>query len=114
MGSVSLFRLESGDADPLASPSSLRLRRWKEWQLNSQSALCLSMDWSDRTAAPYDVPRDAQLLVSQSNGTLATVPSVTCDSGTPAGMETWDAHGYEAWIAAWDCWSGGTVAWSGA
>ncbi|KAE8257625.1 hypothetical protein A4X13_0g2226 [Tilletia indica] len=29
------------------------------------------------------------------------------------GMEVWRAHEHEAWIAAWDCWSSGTVAWSG-
>ncbi|KAK0562145.1 hypothetical protein OC861_005466 [Tilletia horrida] len=31
----------------------------------------------------------------------------------PEAMQVWRAHDHEAWIAAWDCWSAGTVAWSG-
>lgn len=78
------------------------------WQMNDEHALCLSLDWSDRTQRGAT---DAKLILSQSNGTLAMVPSM--HTPTPAGQETWHAHDYEAWIAAWDCWSGGTVAWSG-
>ena len=49
--------------------------------------------------------------MSQSDGNLAMVPSM--DASTPRGMETWEAHGYEAWIAAWDAFQPGTIAWSG-
>lgn len=78
------------------------------WPMNSDAALCLSLDVSDRTQPDAS---DARVLVSQSNGTLAMVPSM--HTPQPEGLETWEAHGYEAWIAAWDAHSPGTVAWSG-
>lgn len=31
----------------------------------------------------------------------------------PKGLETWKAHDFEAWIAAFDCWSDGNLIWSG-
>lgn len=98
-------------------------------QLNDSGALCLSLDWSDRTAGipacntsgsnqPTIVPA---AIVSQSDGTLTHIPDIEalrtdveangfCQL---AGQSTWKAHDYEAWIAAFDCWSGGSVVWSG-
>lgn len=134
--------------------------------LSPRQALCLSLDWSDRVGgsvggyvgypdAAY-TSNDTSLIVSQSDGTLAYLPSLEAaldpkivllnedndeqkstiqgddDSDEvdpdiieahsarnaqwehkPRGLETWHAHDYETWIAAWDCWSGGTIAWSG-
>ncbi|CAD6885344.1 unnamed protein product [Tilletia caries] len=40
-------------------------------------------------------------------------PSRAWEHRPRSGMEVWRAHGHEAWIAAWDCWSSGRVAWSG-
>lgn len=97
-GHVRLHRLEE----------TLRFSQLAAWQMNEEAALCLSLDFSDRTQPEAS---DARVLVSQSNGSLAMVPSL--HATTPKGIETWEAHGYEAWIAAWDTFSGGTVAWSG-
>lgn len=86
----------------------LALTKNAAWRMNDEKALCLSLDWSDRTKTGAS---DASVIVSQSNGTLATVPSL--HRAEPHGIETWHAHDYEAWIAAWDCWGDANVAWSG-
>jgi diphthamide biosynthesis protein 7 len=134
--------------------------------MNTRRALVLSLDLSSRKpglAEAQEQHGDAKLLISQSDGSLAYLPSLSAafeddgsagrqaeetpraDSrvaaaaesddedddadeetlaahaalnaafaGRPRGLETWAAHGHEAWIAAWDCWSDGTVGWSGA
>lgn len=91
----------------------LHLSPWCKWKMNEETALCLSLDWSDRTSPTP--ASDTSLVVSQSNGKLATVPSLECGSAgnRPSGLETWIAHDYEAWIAAWDCYSQGSILWSG-
>ncbi|WFD30678.1 methylated diphthine methylhydrolase [Malassezia sp. CBS 17886] len=126
------------------SDTGLKFAQRAHWRMNGEGALCLSLDWSagrwrggatggagmgggtpegDGGAAQHlhaSVPPSpgppASLIVSQSNGTLATVPRLASDtdaSGAPRGLETWHAHDYEAWTVAWDCWSDATVAWSG-
>jgi diphthamide biosynthesis protein 7 len=132
--------------------------------MNTRRALVLSLDLSSRKPGLADAQEqhgDAKLLMSQSDGSLSYLPSLSAafeegsagqaeetrrpDSrvaaaaesddedddadeetlaahaalnaafeGRPRGLETWAAHGHEAWIAAWDCWSDGTVGWSGA
>lgn len=92
--------------------SSFRLHHWKTWKMNEEKALCLSLDWSDR--GPNGMAADAKLILSQSNGTLCMVPTLNVDHPLEKGMDVWAAHDYEAWICAWDCWSHGNIAWSGA
>lgn len=79
--------------------------------MNNDEALCLSLDWSDRLQPNAS---DARMILSQSNGTLCMVPSLRTPGPVPQDYEVWHAHDYEAWITAWDCWSDGTIAWSGA
>ncbi|KDN39386.1 hypothetical protein K437DRAFT_228024 [Tilletiaria anomala UBC 951] len=167
-GCVDMFKL-------LGSQQSMSLKKDSSWYINPRKSLCLSLDWSNRRQnRVQSTLQDQKLIVSQSDGTLAFLPSVLrCLNGDaspqtvltreekknfigqgrewsgdeeedgnedadqaqahallndpaqweqqgngqnsyPAGLETWKAHDNEAWIAAWDCWSHGTVAWSGA
>ncbi|WFD41484.1 DNA topoisomerase [Malassezia psittaci] len=86
----------------------LKFAAMTSWTVNTDKALCLSVDFSDRTTRNAD---DAKTIVSQSDGSLAMIPSLYTKQ--PDGIQTWAAHDYEAWIAAWDTSSDGTIAWSG-
>ena len=103
-GCLNLMKLTTEDSQFHLSP-------WKVWQMNDEGALCLSLDWSDR--GPNEMATDAKLILSQSNGTLCMVPSLNSESSLKDEMQVWRAHDYEAWIAAWDCWSNGNVVWRG-
>lgn len=87
-------------------------------QINSNNSLCLSLDWSDRNQ-PTSSPTNTKAIISQSDGTLANIfdleaASSSQGTGVTAGIETWKAHDYEAWIAAFDSWSpNGQIIWSG-
>lgn len=76
-GHVSFHSLEHESAD-----SSWRLPRLAKLPFNDHKALCLSLDWSDRishyppSAAAAAQVQDASLVVSQSDGSLAWLPSV--------------------------------------
>lgn len=154
MGCVSLLRVgERGKAGMDAESTSTSTLR-----MNAKRALCLSLDFSGRVIHT----QDQRLVVSQSDGSLAFVPSLEAarcgdeggaavawsglrgDGGedseqkdddsddaddddrdeaphatsspthaTPPGLETWRAHGHEAWIAAFDPFSHGRLIWSG-
>lgn len=80
----------------------LQLAPLGDIEVNSEKSLCLSLDWTTRTGS------GARAVISQSNGTLALVPSFE----KPL-VETWDAHAYESWICAWSRWNDNIV-WSGA
>ena len=88
--------------------SDLQFAPVTSWTVNADKALCLSVDFSDRTTSNAN---DAKTIVSQSDGSLAMIPSL--HTKQPDGLQTWAAHDYEAWIAAWDASSDGTIAWSG-
>ncbi|PWN37658.1 WD40 repeat-like protein [Meira miltonrushii] len=88
-------------------------------QVNSNNSLCLSLDWSDRNQ-PASSPSDTKAIISQSDGTLAHIYDLEAASSSSSrgegstGIETWKAHDYEAWIAAFDSWSpNGQIVWSG-
>ncbi|SPO21926.1 uncharacterized protein UTRI_01913_B [Ustilago trichophora] len=172
-GQITLHRLEQ-------QSSSSRLQSMGELHFNDRNALCLSLDFSDRRGGHiggYDDSRlanDTSLIVSQSDGSLAYLPSLEAalsstsppsvddvttslnqtsihksepENGTvedeedddwdrtsedernaslesaylalnsnystkPRGLTTWAAHDFEAWIAAFDCYTPTTV-WSG-
>jgi diphthamide biosynthesis protein 7 len=107
---VSLYSLQNSTLEHIKSIS-----------INSTKALCLSLDWSDRIGgytggykedAEANTMNEAQAIISQSDGTLATLSHSLSSSSQPV-VETWGAHDFEAWIAAYDCWSNGNVVWSG-
>lgn len=179
-GQITLHRLTQ---EFTAEASGSKLQSIGNLQFNNRNALCLSLDFSDRTGGHnggynlHDLASDTSLIVSQSDGSLAYLPSLelalsnlsqtTVDRVTselssaslhesqrvekardgehqddhddwdnssederlaeresahhllnsayplkPAGLATWKAHEYEAWIAAFDCYTPTTV-WSG-
>ncbi|KAH9486927.1 Diphthine methyltransferase [Psilocybe cubensis] len=87
------------------SEGHITLHSWREQsfkkiasiQCASEDTLCLSMDWSDRRTS---VTGHGNLVVSLSNGNLCLL-SPTEGSNLEV-TETWHAHDYEPWIAAWN------------
>ncbi|KAK7064228.1 WD-repeats-region domain-containing protein [Favolaschia claudopus] len=63
----------------------------------SSDVLCLSLDWSNRR---YN-DMLGSLVVSLSNGSLCLL---TPAENTLSISDTWHAHDFEPWIAAWDYW----------
>ncbi|KAF5390155.1 hypothetical protein D9757_002925 [Collybiopsis confluens] len=65
---------------------------------SSSETLCLSLDWSNRLHPDSNL---GKLVVSLSDGSLAllqpTESALVC-------ADTWQAHEYEPWIAAWNYW----------
>ncbi|UZJ51327.1 hypothetical protein CBS101457_000647 [Exobasidium rhododendri] len=93
------------------------LELFKSIHVNDTQALCLSLDWSDRSgghSGGYKIDESSSssphAIISQSDGTLAHVASVMSSAPT---IQTWKAHDYEAWTTAYDCWSDGNIVWSG-
>lgn len=93
-GCISLFDMQTSNT----------MQRVKTFTANADKHLCLSLDWSNRIQPTNQNP---SLIVSQSDGSLAYLPS------TDDEPETWHAHDYEAWIAAFDPHSQGRIVWSG-
>ncbi|SCV68666.1 BQ2448_787 [Microbotryum intermedium] len=91
-----------------------RLSHLETLSCTSESTLCLSLDWSTRNARKGP----ADLVVSLSSGEICTLAATQDSSSTtdaPSGLQvldTWQAHDYEAWIAAFDGWEPNTV-WTG-
>ncbi|KAJ6575121.1 WD40 repeat-like protein [Mycena capillaripes] len=90
------------------SEGHISLHEWRETELESHSSiscapsdvLCLSLDWSNRRH-PSAM---GSLIVSLSNGSLCLLsPSQGSSSGLSI-SDTWHAHDFEPWIAAWDYW----------
>lgn len=98
--------------------ASASLRDPRRIDMNTTQSLCLSLDWSDRVGGVIggygshsNVPAG---IVSQSDGTIAHIGDLErALQGDKQAIDTWHAHDYEAWITAYDCWSSGTVVWSG-
>ncbi|KDQ63752.1 hypothetical protein JAAARDRAFT_29786 [Jaapia argillacea MUCL 33604] len=61
--------------------------------------LCLSLDWSNRRSPTSTL---GSLVVSLSNGSLCLLQP---DRSGLSVINTWAAHDYEPWIAAWDYWN---------
>ncbi|EKM83884.1 hypothetical protein AGABI1DRAFT_117353 [Agaricus bisporus var. burnettii JB137-S8] len=79
--------------------SEKRLSQIERIQCATSDVLCLSLDWSNRLR-PQSSP--GCLIVSLSNGSLCLLrPTQTSHLAL---TETWHAHDYEPWIAAWNYW----------
>ncbi|KAI9063069.1 WD40 repeat-like protein [Trametes sanguinea] len=66
--------------------------------------LCLSLDWSNRRNPSVGL---GDLIVSLSNGSLSVLRP---QNGTGMAVaDSWHAHDYEPWIAAWDYWNPNVV-----
>ncbi|KAJ7783793.1 WD40-repeat-containing domain protein [Mycena maculata] len=97
------------------SEGNVSLHEWQEQESRLEShppiscassdVLCLSIDWSNRRNNS-DI---GSLVVSLSSGSLCLLrPS----EGSKAGLsltDTWHAHDYEPWIAAWDYWDSAVI-----
>nr|XP_018264604.1 WD40 repeat domain 85 [Kwoniella dejecticola CBS 10117]OBR86762.1 WD40 repeat domain 85 [Kwoniella dejecticola CBS 10117] len=82
-----------------------RLELLQQINVDDDTILCLSLDWSNR----LDSSAATSIIASLSNGNLAHVIPA------PTGWEvdsTWKAHDFEPWITSFDCWDANTV-WSG-
>ncbi|KAJ7169893.1 WD40-repeat-containing domain protein [Mycena filopes] len=67
--------------------------------------LCLSLDWSNRRQNSGI----GSLIVSLSNGSLCLLrPTEGSESGLSI-TDTWHAHDFEPWIAAWDYWDSSVI-----
>lgn len=86
-----------------------------------QDKLCLSLDWNNRRFARHALARrllrrspshslPPELVVSISDGTCALIASRQSSYEV---VESWAAHGFEPWIAAFDCWTPDLI-WTGA
>ncbi|KAJ7706171.1 WD40-repeat-containing domain protein [Mycena rosella] len=92
------------------SEGNISLHEWQESesQLQSHSSiscapsdvLCLSLDWSTRR----NNSDAGSLVVSLSNGSLCILSASQGSTSGLAVTDTWHAHDYEPWIAAWDYW----------
>ncbi|KAN0065903.1 hypothetical protein ACQY0O_001036 [Thecaphora frezii] len=108
-GYVTLHHLHSADAGASASGSAYRLTPLSSLRMNPKKALCLSLDWSDRCGGfdhGYPEPildrtqhqSDSSLIVSQSDGSLAYLPSVAKAVEATASLESQlaQAHLYDS------------------
>ncbi|CBQ71948.1 conserved hypothetical protein [Sporisorium reilianum SRZ2] len=90
-GQITLHRLQHG------AGAESKLHSLAELQFNNRNALCLSLDFSDRTGGHtggYDLAnlaRDTAMIVSQSDGSLAYLPSLeaalSSSTTTPSTVE---------------------------
>ncbi|KAG8962755.1 hypothetical protein FRC05_005121 [Tulasnella sp. 425] len=71
--------------------------------------LCLSLDWSGRKESSSNDSNES-IVTSTSDGCLSVIAP---EDGEMRVTETWKAHDFEPWIAAWDYWSGGQIVYSG-
>ncbi|OCF74874.1 WD40 repeat domain 85 [Kwoniella mangroviensis CBS 8886] len=82
-----------------------RLEETHHIDVDEESILCLSLDWSNR----LNQSSPSSIITSLSNGNLSHIIP------TPTGWEvdsSWKAHDYEPWITSFDNWDSNTV-WSG-
>ncbi|WWC68733.1 uncharacterized protein I206_102667 [Kwoniella pini CBS 10737] len=81
-----------------------RLEEMQQIDVDEESSLCLSLDWSNRLNNSTST-----IITSLSTGNLAHIVS------TPTGWQvdqSWKAHDFEPWITSFDNWDSNTV-WSG-
>ncbi|KAF8168091.1 WD40-repeat-containing domain protein [Crassisporium funariophilum] len=89
------------------SEGNVTLHEWQKGSLHqldsvrcaSSDVLCLSLDWSNKRTGGTGL---GSLVVSLSNGSLCLLSPV--EGCSLSVTETWHAHDYEPWIAAWNYW----------
>ncbi|KAH9944379.1 WD-40 repeat-containing protein [Epithele typhae] len=93
-GHITLHQLEKGTA---------RLTQIQSIACAASDVLCLSLDWSNRR-----MPADGmgKLVVSLSNGSLSLLSPSAAELVV---TDSWHAHDYEPWIAAWNYWDTNVV-----
>ncbi|RPD82546.1 WD-40 repeat-containing protein [Lentinus tigrinus ALCF2SS1-7] len=80
------------------------LRQIQSISCATSDILCLSLDWSNRR---FPTSSLGDMIVSLSNGSLSLLRPD--ESSGLAETDTWHAHDYEPWIAAWDYWNPNVV-----
>ncbi|EPQ60817.1 WD40 repeat-like protein [Gloeophyllum trabeum ATCC 11539] len=75
------------------------LNKLHSTSLGESDALCLSLDWSNRCFPSRDL---GSVVVSLSDGTLSILKPE--NSTGLVQVESWSAHDFEPWIAAWNYW----------
>ncbi|KAI8828087.1 Wdr85 protein [Chytriomyces cf. hyalinus JEL632] len=99
-GGVSLVRVnEDSELEPLCS-----------WSNQEKDVLCLSLDWSNRLETRQSSATPPHIIVSQSNGNLSLLELT---SSSLVEKTSFNAHGFEAWIAAFDAWNAPSLLYSG-
>ncbi|OSX67573.1 hypothetical protein POSPLADRAFT_1042785 [Postia placenta MAD-698-R-SB12] len=94
-GSITLHSLRDDE---------LTLERVSSVACAPKDVLCLSLDWSNRRSQTTSL---GSLIVSLSDGRLALLQD---DGGTGLTVtNSWSAHEYEPWIAAWNYWDTNVV-----
>ncbi|TFK89957.1 WD-40 repeat-containing protein [Polyporus arcularius HHB13444] len=81
-----------------------RLRQIQSISCATADILCLSLDWSNRRTPTTDL---GDMIVSLSNGSLSLLRPQ--EGAGLAVSDTWHAHDYEPWIAAWNYWDPNVV-----
>ncbi|KAI0655085.1 WD-40 repeat-containing protein [Cubamyces menziesii] len=80
-----------------------RLLQLQSISCASTEVLCLSLDWSSRRTPSSGL---GNLIISLSDGSLSLLQP---DNTGLAVTDSWHAHDYEPWIAAWDYWNTNVV-----
>ncbi|KAI0778192.1 WD-40 repeat-containing protein [Trametes elegans] len=83
----------------------MRLHQLQSISCAPSDVLCLSLDWSNRRNATSGL---GDLIVSLSNGSLSLLRPGEGTDGLSI-TESWHAHDYEPWIAAWNYWDTNVV-----
>ncbi|KAI0724560.1 WD-40 repeat-containing protein [Cerioporus squamosus] len=81
-----------------------KLRQVQSISCATSDVLCLSLDWSNRRTPTTGL---GDMIVSLSNGSLSLLRPH--ESAVLAVTDTWHAHDYEPWIAAWNYWDPNVV-----
>ncbi|KAJ3123636.1 Diphthine methyltransferase [Physocladia obscura] len=87
-----------------------KLREICRYTTEEENVLCLSVDWSNRIAGKLSAGIDSRIVVSKSNGDLSLLE---LSNTSLVERETWNAHGFEAWIVSFDAWRPDSVIYSG-
>ncbi|KAJ4486148.1 WD40-repeat-containing domain protein [Lentinula aciculospora] len=86
------------------SPEESRLEETTRKQIaDSSETLCLSLDWSNRRNPTSNL---GKLVVSCSDGNLVLLDP---NSSSVVITDSWKAHEYEPWIAAWNYWDANMI-----
>ncbi|KAI0361613.1 WD-40 repeat-containing protein [Trametes cingulata] len=97
-GHITLHELDTDES---------RLRQIQSISCASSDILCLSLDWSNRRQPTERHSGLGNLIVSLSDGSLSLLKPE--ERSGLAITDSWHAHDYEPWIAAWNYWDTNVV-----